>query len=86
MHPWIQLPVLSRESDVGGGEGRDQGRSPAASWYATGRCLLRLCLIPRPVAPDISLVQEIAAGRVDLGAFDQRPEGMELVDTESGLS
>jgi hypothetical protein len=30
-------------------------------------------------------VQEIAAGRVDLGAIGQRPDGMELVDEESGL-
>ena len=34
----------------------------------------------------MSPVQETAAGRVDLGAIDQRPEGMELVDAESGLS
>ena len=34
----------------------------------------------------MSPVQEIAAGRVELGAIDQRSHGRELVDAEGGLS
>jgi hypothetical protein len=34
----------------------------------------------------MSPVQQIATGRVESGAIDQRPDGRELVDAEGGLS